>query len=83
MDFLPILAASFGGGIAYISMEKWRSYKAKRRSMTAAERNSGFWTDGRVLAAEIVAFGLLFGFPLYGMALMLAPAWLGIQLPIP
>jgi hypothetical protein len=59
-----ILAATFGGGIATGCLDKWRMWKAKRGLMTKAERNAGFWTDRKVLAAEIIVFGAWCGPPL-------------------
>lgn len=67
---VAIFAAGLGGAIAREMVWKYygkTGWKARRRSLPADVRNSGFWTDRKLIAAEIVVWGIpiasvLFGF---------------------
>lgn len=56
-NWTQIFVACVGFGAGGEAVRQYRAAKVRRRSMTALERNAGFWTDRRFLAAEIAVFG--------------------------
>jgi uncharacterized membrane protein YbhN (UPF0104 family) len=59
IDAVRILTSCVGFGAGGEAVRRYRSFKQKRRTLTFSERNAGLWTDGRLLAAEIVVFGIV------------------------
>lgn len=49
-----IVIAAIGFGAAGEAIRRYRMFKAKRRARPIAVRNAGFWTDLRLLEAEVV-----------------------------
>ena len=50
--WLKILIACIGFGAGAEALRRYQQWKSRRRDRPYAERNAGFWTDGRVYLAE-------------------------------
>lgn len=70
--FLQVLIASIGFGAGAEAVRQYRVVKASRRLRDYVERNSGFWTDRRILEFEYAFVAFWLGIPWTAIVLAVA-----------
>lgn len=61
--FRTIFIGAAGAGGASVAIRGYRNFKARRLRKPAHIRNAGFWTDRRIIRAEVIVCALVLAIP--------------------